>query len=87
VHSFDHLQPKLELAAPPHPDDLYWLRQDVGSLLPADCLAFIEEHDGATGDAGCGPPPRLGRGRDVCPGPARLVGDDADPQLAQEELE
>ena len=66
--AIDHLRSQLELGGPPHPDDLHWLRQDVGSRLPADYLAFIEEHDGATGDVGeLWSAAEVGRGRDVCP--------------------
>jgi hypothetical protein len=68
VGAFDHLQPALELAAPPHPDDLHWLRQAVGSRLPQDYMTFIEAHDGASGDVGeLWPAVEVGRGKDVCP--------------------
>lgn len=58
----------MEPAPPPHPDDLHWLRKQVGSVVPAAYLAFMEQHDGATADAGelwCAAD--VGRGRDVAP--------------------
>jgi hypothetical protein len=59
---------ELEYASPPHPDDLHWLRKNVGSVLPADYLAFIEQHDGAKGAAGdLWPAAEVGRGKDVVP--------------------
>ena len=68
MDAFDHLQPELEPAAPPHPDDLHWLRKDVGSLLPEDYLAFIAQHDGAHGAVGdLWPAAEVGRGKDVVP--------------------
>jgi hypothetical protein len=58
----------MEHAPPPHPDDLDWLRKDVGPLVPAEYLAFMEQHDGASADVGelwCAA--EVGRGRDVAP--------------------
>jgi hypothetical protein len=64
----------VEPAPPPHPDDLDWLRKDVGSVVPAEYLAFIEQHDGATADAGdLWAAAEVGRGRDVAPGVEHLA--------------
>jgi hypothetical protein len=74
MDAFDHLRPELELADPPHPDDLHWLRQDVGAHVPEDYLAFIEQHDGASGEVGeLWPAAEVGRGKDVAPGVDHLA--------------
>jgi SMI1 / KNR4 family (SUKH-1) len=66
--SLTHYAGVVDAAPPPHPDDLHWLRKDVGSLLPADYLAFMEQHDGAGGTEGdLWSAAEVGRGRDVCP--------------------
>jgi hypothetical protein len=58
----------VDAAQPPHPDDLHWFRKDVGSIVPADYLAFIEEHDGASAEAGdLWAAAEVGRGWDVAP--------------------
>jgi hypothetical protein len=58
----------VEPAPPPHPDDLHWFRKDIGSIVPADYLAFMEQHDGARADAGdLWSAAEVGRGGDVAP--------------------
>jgi len=64
VARFEDLRRELDLSAPADPDSVARLRKDYGTQVPDDYLAFLAQHDGASGaSADLFPAAEVGLGR------------------------